>query len=79
MSRLLDERELARELKFSIARVKRMARAGEIPAIQYSRNHYRFDLEDVVAALKAPRRSYTPRLIPKTDQDARVLRALANL
>lgn len=52
MDRLLDAKELAEALHLSESTVRRMAKAGEIPAERY-RDCWRFDLAKVRAARQA--------------------------
>ncbi len=50
--RLLTKEELARELRVQVSTIERYVRKGRIPAVRPSHSIVRFDLEDVVAALK---------------------------
>ena len=50
---LLTDEELAAALKVSKRKVGNMRRAGLIPAVVLTRHSIRFDLEDVIEALKA--------------------------
>jgi excisionase family DNA binding protein len=53
MKKMLRSSELAERLGITKITVIRMANAGQIPSIQIgSKNQYRFDLEQVLAALK---------------------------
>lgn len=49
--RLLTTRELAEELRVSIARVRQLRAAGTIPAVGAGPRSYRFDLDEVLKVL----------------------------
>ena len=55
-SDLLTARELASCLRVSADTVRTWARRGRIPTIRLSRKVVRYDLADVLAALKEPAR-----------------------
>ena len=52
MRALLDEKELALELKVTTRTVRNYRQDGIIPYIRIGRRTVRFDLQDVVAFLK---------------------------
>ncbi len=53
MKRLLDAQELAEVLSIPRGQVYRLTRRGDIPVVAAGW-HYRYDLEEVIAALKRP-------------------------
>lgn len=67
MPRLLTSQQLAAELGYSACTVQAWAKRGEIPSIRHgARGRLRFDLEDVVAALKTPKQTpYTTVVTPR--------------
>ena len=50
--RLVDAEAVAQALGVSAATVKKMAKEGRIPVVLLSGRPWRFDLEEVIAALK---------------------------
>jgi excisionase family DNA binding protein len=52
MSPLLDERDLAQQLKVTTRTVRNYRQAGIIPYIRMGKRAVRFDLADVVSFLK---------------------------
>ena len=52
MDRWMTAEELARDLGVSPGTVMGWAKSGRIPVIRASRRIYRFDLDEVIAALK---------------------------
>jgi excisionase family DNA binding protein len=51
--RLLTTRELARRLAVGQGKVRNMARDGRIPGVRLDASGWRFDLAEVLAALRA--------------------------
>jgi excisionase family DNA binding protein len=51
--RLLTTRELARRLAVGQGKVRNMARDGRIPGVRLDSSGWRFDLAEVLAALRA--------------------------
>jgi excisionase family DNA binding protein len=53
---LLTAEQLAEKLGVAAKTVRAWACAGKIPAVRFSRKSVRFDLDEVLAAVKKPRR-----------------------
>ena len=51
---LLTAPQLARVLQVGVETVRRLAKEGKIPRVELSRATWRFDLDEVLTALRSP-------------------------